>query len=378
VYGYHERAALERREESWQNEADLHKALQNKRQRGAMGSNNKSSDASLAALANASSSMGSPQRSGPPQTQFQPQLSSQSLVSPSQQYKALDMMMPATNNVMMFPPMDATQHMFLNSMQMDTGSGAEDYLLTRGNSLYGSESLGRYNSLMWGETMKPSSVVVIGGGGGAGGGGGPTDPNSNHMMSPHGVSSLSNSINNGFASIMPEAPSCLLKDEIPLDPRITLTINDSFLLFGVVLRVIVEGQTASGINFGQSIGVKKSPMVVDGLEAITKFEAIHKDFGILALNLFVNRFEDLYLAQNFKSIQYLGVVARNFSNSRYRPLISESNLIGFLRNLLFCVRFVPGEEIVFSCKVLLVTGEALLRLVMTFSNGVLLIGGECR
>ena len=96
------------------------------------------------------------------------------------------------------------------------------------------------------------------------------------------------------------------------------------------------------------------------------------------MNLFSSGFEDLYLAQNFKSVQHLGVVAKNFSYSSYRPLIRESSLIGFLRNLLICVRFIPGKEVVFLCKVLLVAGEALLPLVMTFSNGVLLVGGECR
>ena len=158
-----------------------------------------------------------------------------------------------------------------------------------------------------------------------------------------------------------------------------MAINDSSLPFGVVIRVLVEGQIASGINFGHSIGIKKSPVIIDDLEAITRFEETHRDFGIVALNLMASRFKDLYLGKNFKSIQYIGVVAKNFANSRYRPLISESNLIGFLRNVLFCARFVPGEEIVFSCKVLPVTGEALLRLVMTFSNGVLLlVVGECR
>jgi len=181
-----------------------------------------------------------------------------------------------------------------------------------------------------------------------------------------------------LSSIDPNTPMCRTKDEIPLDPRLAVAINDSSLLFGALLRIVVEGQAASGTGFGQSIGIKRPPAVEEGLEAITKFETTHKDFGILALNLFANGFEDLYLAQNIKSVQYLGVVAKNISNSRCRPLVCESNLIGFLRNVLFCVRFIPEEELVFSCKVLLVTGEALLRLVMTFYGGILLVGGDCR
>jgi len=71
-------------------------------------------------------------------------------------------------------------------------------------------------------------------------------------------------------------------------------------------------------------------------------------------------------------------VAKNSSNAGYRLLICESYLFAFLRNALFCLRFTPEEELVFSCKVLLETREELLRLVMTFSDGVLLIGGDCR
>jgi len=271
---------------------------------------------------------------------------------------------------MPFPSLDATRYTFPSAVYMAPNSCCHDYPRMSGTSLYGSDNPSWHNSALEGERAKAPVGMLWGG---------PVYPSSNHMMPqslkpPHGASSMASSSN----SVAPKAPLSLAKDDIPLDARTAPAINDSSLLFDIVLRVIVEGKMTPSVNFGQSIGMEKSPTLDDGLVAMAEFEDTHKDFGVVALNLFASRFEDLYLAQNFRSVQHLGVVAKNFSYSSYRPLLSESSLIGFLRNLLICVRFIPGEEVSFLCRILLVTGEALLRLVMTFSNGVLLVGGECR
>ena len=174
--------------------------------------------------------------------------------------------------------------------------------------------------------------------------------------------------------------SCVITSAIPLDPRIAVCVSDTSLFFDAVLKIILEGQSTSSTagSFCLSMGLKKAPTLHDGLSAITRFEAAHENYAVLALNLSATRFEDFYFAQNFKSVPHIGEVARNLPNSKFRSLIGESSMIGFVRYVLFCVQFAPNEDVSFSCKVLLVTGEVLLRLIMTFSNGMLLVGGECR
>jgi len=122
------------------------------------------------------------------------------------------------------------------------------------------------------------------------------------------------------------------------------------------------------------MGLLKPPLLFEAMNILSSFEAKFNNFCGLALDLTAIGMIDFILAQTHASLQYLGSVARNQSNGKYRRLVPDSHLINLARHALYCTRLAPGQVVMFSCKVNLLSGEALLKLMMCFLNGVLVIG----
>jgi len=170
-------------------------------------------------------------------------------------------------------------------------------------------------------------------------------------------------------------PACVISNDIPVDTRVAQFFAKGAFLLWPVWQFISKGTASLEHMFGQRVAPIKSPSMDEALRGISKFEIAHPNFGVLALDISAPTEQSLFLAQNFKCIMFVGEVAKNMPNSTIRPLIPESALIHFLRHAFFCIRFANGQEVIFSCRVNLLVGEALLKLSMCFENGVLLVGG---
>ena len=123
------------------------------------------------------------------------------------------------------------------------------------------------------------------------------------------------------------------------------------------------------------MGLLKPPLLFEAMNILSSFEAKFNNFCGLALDLTAIGMNDFIVAQTLASVRYIGSVARNQPNSKYRRLVPDSHLFNLARHALYCTRFAPGQVVTFSCKVNLLSGEALLKLRMCFLNGVLVIGG---
>jgi len=171
-------------------------------------------------------------------------------------------------------------------------------------------------------------------------------------------------------------PKCVISEPLTVDARVAAAFNDGAILFGAILQLISKGVSTLELFSGQPALALHTPSIVDALTAISKFESRHEKFAVIALNLGTTKFDELYFAQNSLSVPFLGIVAKNLPSAAYRALIPESEVLHFIRHMFVCTRIAPGQDFVFSCKVNLLWGVCLLRLVMCYENGVLVVGGE--
>jgi len=180
--------------------------------------------------------------------------------------------------------------------------------------------------------------------------------------------SLPPSSSNMFA--MDQYPSCVIAAEIIPDVQVQ---NCDSLLQSAFLQFVCGGNIQTSLF--ETMGPLKPSTLFDAINALSSFEAQFNNFCGLVLDLTAIGKEDFILAQTPASVRYIGPIARNQPYARYRGLVPDSHLINLARHALYCTRYAPGQIVTFSCKVILLPGEALLKLMMCFLNGVLVIGG---
>jgi len=163
---------------------------------------------------------------------------------------------------------------------------------------------------------------------------------------------------------------CIIAAEIIPDMQVQ---NCDSLLQSLFLQYARDGDIKTSAF--HALGPLKHPSLVDAMNTLSSFEAKFNNFCGLALDLTAIGRDDIILAQTQASVPYIGPVARNQTNASYRRLVPDSHRVNLARHVLYCTRFAPGQVVTFSCKVILVPGEALLKLMMCFLNGVLVIGG---
>ena len=169
---------------------------------------------------------------------------------------------------------------------------------------------------------------------------------------------------------MGQWPPCVIAVEII--PDVQVQNCDSLLQSAFLQYVCGRGDIQTSAF--QALGPLNPPTLLDAIDALSSFETRFNNFCGLALDLTAIGKEDFIIAQNQASVRYIGPVARNQPNASYRHLVPDSHLINLARHALYCTRFAPGQVVTFSCKVILLPGEALLKLMMCFLNGVLIIG----
>ena len=188
-----------------------------------------------------------------------------------------------------------------------------------------------------------------------------------YILSPIGLS-LPPSSSNMFT--FGQWPSCVITEEIIPDTQVQ---NCDSLLQSLFLQFVCGGGDIQMIGF-HAMGPLKSPTLFDAISALSSLEAKFNNFCGLALDLTAIGRDDFVMAQNQASVGYIGPVARNQPNASYRRLVPDSHLINLARHALYCTRFAPSQVVTFSCKVNLLPGEALLKLMICFLNGVVVIG----
>jgi len=142
-------------------------------------------------------------------------------------------------------------------------------------------------------------------------------------------------------------PLCIIAEEIVPDQQIQKC--DSLLQ--VAFLQFISGRDFPTSTF-QAIGSLKPPTLFDAIKALSSFEAQFNDFCRLALDMTAIGRDDFILAQTAASMRYIGPVARNQPNASYRRLVPDSHLINLARHALYCSRFVPGQVVAFSSKVM--------------------------
>ena len=170
-------------------------------------------------------------------------------------------------------------------------------------------------------------------------------------------------------------PGCVISKDIPVNPRVIEAFGNGEFLFSPLRQLFSKGTASVDQTLDQHFASIKTPSMDEALRLIAKFEATLANFGVLALDVTAKSAQDFYLAQNYKSVRFLGEVSKNMSNQTIRALIPESVAVHFLRHAFYCVHHASGQELIFSCRVNLLAGETLLKLSMCFENGVLLVAG---
>jgi len=171
--------------------------------------------------------------------------------------------------------------------------------------------------------------------------------------------------------ILGQWPPNIITEEIVPDVQ----VQNCDSLLQIAFLQFVCGKNIQTSLF-ETMGPLKPPTLFDAVNALSSFETQFNNFCGLALDLTAIGKDEFILAQTQASVRYIGPVARSQPNASYRRLVPDSHLINLARHALYCTRFAPGQVVTFSCKVILLPGEALLKLMMCFLNGVLVIGGH--